>query len=183
MLTHAKTDETAIESLETSATIALQDLERAENRLATSDRQLTTQELADFFDQRVKTNQALIDLYQERGMKEYAIDTAAGTLDATPMGKAMHEIEWLQTFAIQLRSCASLEEFKLKTTNSKDVAEELYIARSHVKHIETTAETQHLENAIANLIGEDAWERILKREKENPGRAYLEPQAFFYLEK
>ena len=66
----AVTEEKTTVFLEAYAATELQSLEVAELNLATSDHELTPQELAEYFEQRVRTNSALIELYSSKEMPE-----------------------------------------------------------------------------------------------------------------
>ena len=178
----AVTEEKTTVFLEAYAATELQSLEVAELNLATSDHELTPQELAEYFEQRVRTNSALIELYSAREMPEYEKEDGSEFTNTTPKGKAMHENTWLEYFADKLRNSKSIEEFKSAasgTSNSKDVAEELYFARAHVKHKDHTVDAYHLERVIAELIGDDNWEKILRREFKLENRAFLDPLPYF----
>ncbi|EKD95317.1 MAG: hypothetical protein ACD_24C00523G0001 [uncultured bacterium] len=182
MASAAITEERTTVFLEAYAATELQSLEAAELNLATSDHELTTLELAEYFEQRVRTNSALIELYDAREMPEYEKEEGSGFTNTTPKGKAMHENTWLETFAARLRTSESIESFKSSnagTSNSKDVAEELYFVRAHVKHKDNTVDTISLERVIAELIGDDKWQKIVSRELKLPNRASLDPLPYF----
>ena len=182
MASAAITEERTTVFLEAYAATELQSLEAAELNLATSDHEFTTLELAEYFEQRVRTNSALIELYDAREMPEYENEEGSEFKNTTPKGKAMHENTWLEYFADKLRNSKSIEEFKSAaagTSNSKDVAEELYFVRAHVKHKDNTVDTISLERVIAELIGDDKWQKIVSRELKLPNRASLDPLPYF----
>jgi len=183
MANGAVTEEKTSVFLEAYASTEVNNLEAAKLKLATSDHEITTQELAEYFEQRVRTNGVLIELYDARGMSEYEEEVEGMEFqDITPKGKAMHENTWLENFADKLRNSKSIEEFKsaaVGTSNSKDVAEELYFVRAHVKHKDHTVDAYHLERVIAELIGDDNWEKILRREFKLENRAFLDPLPYF----
>ena len=175
--------------MEYNASIELRNLEAAEKELTTSDHLLTPQEIVDYFEQRISTNIALIEYYRGKGLEMYEADEESGKSVLSRLGTAVHDNSFVEHMIGKLKESGSLQEFvamnppasngKSGTSLLKEVAQELHNARAHVKNRNNFVETSNLDEAIADLIGNERWVRILQHESENIGTAYIEPEVSF----